>query len=678
MKRPIKLIGLWLVFTLIGGTAGAQQTGQQLPKVPDLASMTIEDLLNINVTTPSKRVENLSHAPAAIFMITGDEIRRGGFSSVPDVLRMVPGLYVVQQSAHVWIVSARGFSSAENNKMLVLIDGRLAYSPTYGGVNWDVQDPPMEDISRIEVIRGAGGTLWGANAVNGVINIITKHTARTVGEMVSVSAGVNEGESARIRFGGKFGDDFTYRIYGTANSWLPTVLPGGAENYDAWSISQGGARFDWTVSRTNKVKFDGEGYSGRIRDVLQIVAPASAVVTPMDSSGVVKGGHLLGRWDHEFNDRSFASLLGYCDWTDRAELVYIESRNICDVEFQNNYSSTSQRQLLIWGGSAMTTGEVWGDTFTVSLLPPKRRDTTYSGFLQYDIVVAPDKFRFLVGSKFEHNDYTGFEFQPQIRAVWTPGKQSTVWASFSRAVRTPTRLETDMLYRIAQINPAPPPLTFFAYSGNPNVKSEAVKATEVGYRYQWNETFSVDATIYYNQYDRLIGTGSPAAGIVNSSPFYVDVPEYFANVGGGQTHGLELQIKYIPVRRWILSTGITELRGVSAAGTLYPAAASDPRHMVNVQSKIDLTPHVHLDAAYYYNDAISNSLLGATPPLNRVDVGVSTTPIRGFTFSVWGRNLQQNRHKEAIPQFFSGGEIRRSIAFKLIWESRTDHTKGTP
>jgi iron complex outermembrane receptor protein len=674
MDRIVKFITCCLVLFVGAVSAHAQQSGQQPVNVPDLASMTIEDLLNAKVSTASKKVESLSRAPAAIFVITGEEIRRGGFSSVPDALRSVPGLYVVQQSAHVWIVSARGFSSATNNKMLVLIDGRLVYSPTYGGVEWDVQDPPLEDISRIEVIRGPGGTLWGANAVNGVINIITKHTARTQGALLSASAGTNEGEAARIRYGGEFGNVFTYRIYGTSNNWKPTVTPTGVENYDAWSLSQGGMRFDWIISQKDSMRFDGQGYSGRVRDVNGIAAPASAIVAPVDSSGVVKGGHLLGRWNHEFNSQSSTETQAYCDWTDRSELLFAEARNICEVGFQHSYASTDHRQLLIWGGSVMTTGQNWGNTFTVSFLPSERRDTTYSGFLQYDLALVPDKLRLIAGSKFEHNSYTGFEYQPQIRAVWTPGKQTTIWAAYSRAVRTPTQSEADLRYRVAQINPTPPPPTFLVYAGNASVKAETVRAAELGYRYQWNERFSLDATIYYSQYNSLIGVTAPAAGIVNPSPLYIDVPDYFTNVGGGQTHGLELQLKYIPLRRWQLSTGITELRGVSAAGASYPASESNPRHQVNLQSKLDLTQHLHLDAAYYYNDAIS----GALPPLNRIDVGVSTTPIRGFTFSLWGRNLQQNRHQEAIQQFFSGGEIRRSIAFKLIWESHAEVTKGTP
>jgi iron complex outermembrane receptor protein len=405
-----------LAFCIVSAGVSAQQSGKHValadrktPQSMDLIAMRLEDLMNIKVTSASKKEENLFEAPAAVYVITGEDIRRGGFSSIPDALRTVPGLYVAQQSANIWIVAARGFAGTYNDKMLVLIDGRLVYSPTFGGVYWDVQDPPLEDIDRIEVIRGPGGTLWGANAVNGVINIITKDAAKTQGALVSTSAGVNEGYAARVRYGGKIGENFDYRIYGTSNDWLPTVDASGTENYDAWSISQGGARFDWQASDKETVAFDGQGYSGRVRAVAGIVTLVSMAPAPVNSSGVVKGGHVLGRWKHTFNDRSATEVLAYCDWSDRAEEYFSESRNLCDIQFQHNYSFAG-RQSLTWGGSIMTTGQASASTFTLVVSPSQRRDTTYSGFLQYDIAVVPDKLRLIAGSKFEHNDYTGFEY----------------------------------------------------------------------------------------------------------------------------------------------------------------------------------------------------------------------------------------------------------------------------
>jgi len=627
--------------------------------------------MKIEVTSASKKSENLSKAPAAIFVITGEDIRRGGFSSVPDALRMVPGLYVVQQSSHNWVVSARGFGNTFNDKMLVLIDGRVVYSPTFGGVYWDVQDPPLEDIDRIEVIRGPGGTLWGANAVNGVINIITKNSAKTQGPQVSTSAGINEGYAARVRYGGDVGANFTYRVYGTSNYWLPTVNGEGADNYDTWNLSQGGARFDWKASAKNAVAFDGEGYSGHVRDTAEVFSPVSLPV-PTNYIAVVKGGHILARWKHSYSERSLTDVLGYCDWTDRVAIIDTDYRDTCDVELQHNYA-LSERQALTLGGGIMTTADTFPATFTTSFVPSFNRYTTYSGLIQYDVALLPDTLRMIAGSKFEHNSYTGFEYQPQIRAVWTPNGSNTIWAAVSRAVRTPAKIDESLRERFAQTNPSPPPLTFVVLSGTPNAESEILHAYEFGYRYEWKERFSADGAIYYNGYDRLTGFSAPGAPIINSSPFYIDIPESVENLERGQTHGLEAYLSYVPVRRWTVSAAITELRGISTSGTTFPAVASNPRQQENVQSRVDLRRDLHFDSSWYHYNAIPDRLL----LVNRLDVGASTSSIHGFAFSVWGRNLQQDRHTEAISTLFLGGEIRRSVVFKIVWEPRESSAVST-
>ena len=634
------------------------------PAPQDLTEVSIEDLLKVQVTSASKKAESLSAAPAAIFVITGEDIRRGGFSSVPDALRMVPGLYVAQQSAHVWIVAARGFANAFNNKMLVLIDGRMVYTPTFGGVYWDVQDPPLEDIDRIEVIRGPGGTLWGANAVNGVINIVTKEAGKTQGALAETSAGVNEGYSGRVRYGGKAGDGFAYRVFGTGNYWLPTAASTGGDSYDAWTISQGGARFDWDISAKDKLTFDGQGYSGLVRDSTAVFSPTSPASASVDFDTLLKGGHLLSQWKRTISDRSSIEVLGYCDWTERIGSSP-DYRSICDAEFQQGHSFGA-RQALTWGGSVLTTGDDFVGTFTVSVIPARRRDTRYDGFLQYDVALVPNTLRLIAGSKFEHNDYTGFEYQPQIRAIWTPAKNQTVWAAVSRAVRTPAETDDDIRTVTAQINPAPPPLEFYVAEGNPDLRSEVLLATELGYRYEWSKRFSLDGTIYYNRYYDLLALGPAGTSTTNLSPFYVEIPAQIVNGGGGQTHGLELSLQFAPIHRWTLTTGITELRGNQAAG--YPAVADNPEHQVTVQSRLDATRWINVDAYYFYYDATAQGV----PTLNRVDLGVSTKRLHGFTLSLWGRNLQQDRHTEEQPQGGPASEIRRSLVFKLLWESRPD------
>jgi len=639
--------------------------GQQPTR--DLTAESLEDLMNIEVTSASKKVESLSAAPAAIFVITGEEIRRGGFTSIPDALRLAPGIYVAQQNAHVWQVSARGFSNTFNNKMLVLIDGRLVYSPTFGGVWWDVQDPALEDIDRIEVIRGPGGTLWGANAVNGVINIIMKQASETQGSQVRASAGSGDGYATDARYGGKATGDFDYRIYGTANDWLPTATASGGNNYDGWNLAQGGIRADWKMSDKNTFTFDGAGYSGRVRDQIDILSPTSPPV-PTNVQTVVKGGHILGRWKHSFNDRSALDVLGYCDWTDRVAVVFSDYRNTCDVEVQHAFSLTDH-QSLTWGGAVMTSGENWPAEFRITFLPVYRRDTTASAFAQYDVDLIPGKLRVIAGSKFEHNSYTGFEYQPQIRAVWTPARSQTFWTAVSRAVRTPTRVDSDIRDRIFE---ASSPLTFTEFIGSPAVQAEILHAYELGYRYEWKQTFSLDGTIFYNEYSRLESEGTPEAPIVNAAPFYIDIPVPVTNTASGQTHGLELAVAYSPLRRWKLSTAITQLYGNSGAQSGFPAVAFNPRHEVNLQSRFDISRHLNFDSAYYYYDAIAHLL----PPVNRVDVGVSTKAVAGLRFGVWGRNLQSARQLQATGMTYLNGEIRRSVVFTMVWQSDRGNAKN--
>jgi iron complex outermembrane receptor protein len=654
--------GLLVTAVLMAIPAWSQETPR------DLGSKSIEELMNIEVTSASKKTESLLEAPAAIFVVAGQDILRGGFSSIPDALRMVPGLHVAQQSSHVWLVSARGFSSLFNAKMLVLIDGRLAYTPTFGGVWWDVQDPPLEDIDRIEVIRGPGGTLWGANAVNGVINIITKEAGKTQGVLAASTAGVNEGYATHVRYGGTVGKRFAYRIYGTVNYWLPSVNTSGTENYDTWSIAQGGTRIDWNASEKDTVTFDGQSYSGRIRDSPDLFSPV-APVTTVNTQSVLKGGHVLGRWKHAFNDRSSTDVLGYCDWTARAITLWDEQRSTCDIEVQHNYSFTD-RQALTWGGSILSTNLSSQTNFRFGILPPERRTTTYGLFLQYDFELVPDKLHVIAGSKFDHNDFTGFEYQPQVRAVWTPKKSHSVWAAISRDVRTPTLAETGGKLRVAQLSTTPP--IFLDFVSNPDSDSEVLHSYELGYRYASKQKFSLDATVYYNAYDKLLGPTARGAPIINPLPFYIDIPLTYTNAGGGQTHGLEVYFQYKPIQRWTLSIGITELRGNSVPGLVVAASTNDPRHILTLHSKLDLTRRLNFDAAYYYYDAIAHTL----PPVNRVDIGISTKPIHGFTFSAWGRNLQAGRHQEATPFLLAAGEIRRSVVFKIVWQSDVDPGRG--
>jgi iron complex outermembrane receptor protein len=680
MKIPSILFGLVLYSLLaifpilaVAQSSGTRGSSTELPatspgnkeptqKNVDLLSLDLEELSNlkVTVTSASKKSEALSQAPAAIFVLTHEDIRRSGLSTLPEVLRLVPGLIVGKVNSHAWAISARGFSSVNNSKMLVLVDGRNLYFPVNGGVWWDLQDLPLEDVERIEVIRGPGGTLWGANAVNGVINIITKGAEHTQGLLVSTSDGIDEGYQVTARYGGKVGAKLAYRVFTKGAYWEPGADTTGANSTDDWGTGQAGMRMDWTLSPKDSLLVEGGGYEGRRHDILPpplTVEPSSGYV-----SYLVRGGNFMARWRHTFPGSSSLEVLGYCDFSDRTDIETGTVLNTCDLEMQHS-SQMGARHSFIWGGGVSTDGFRGNDNFAISFTPPQRRDTVVNGFMQYEIMAVPDRLRIVAGSKFEHNPQTGFEIQPQVRIVWTPKKSQTFWGAVSRAVALPAALYTDVNLKLVR-QPGPVPV-FPTMFGNPNLRSEVLKAYEVGYRYEPNPVFSMDATIYYNDYTHLIGLGPGGTPIINPDPFYVVVPLPTADVGPGQTHGAEVYARLRPIRRWLLSAGVTEFRGGDVA-SFVPEGSTSPRHQVNLQSRLDVTRRLEFDSGFYYYDAISAP---SVPTHNRLDAGMSWHPANSWVLAVWGRNIQSNQYRNNLAGLAPNGitETRRSVVFKLMW-----------
>jgi len=634
----------------------------------EAANLDLEQLANVDikVTSASKKSESLLHAPAAIYVLTAEDIRRGGFSSIPDALRTVPGLYVAQEDSHSWIVAARGFSYAFNDKMLVLLDGRLLYQPLFGGVYWDTIAPPMQDIERIEVIRGPAGTLWGANAMNGVINITTRSSAATQGASVDTAYGVNDGYKVSLRYGGEPRPGLSYRGWAQGFYGEPTVNSSGGPQLNDWYLGQAGMRIDWNISPKDSLTFEGEGYHGGIGTLeLNFGSPGATGATEFDQSVQAYGGSILGRWKHTFSGRSALDVLAYCDWFDRIDILGGDIRNTCDLEIQHDYNF-SPRHSLIWGGSILTTVDTPSQTFEISYSPVTQRDNVYSIFGQYEVSVFPDRLRLIGGVKVDHNPYSGYGVQPQLRGVWTPDKSSTLWAAFSRAVREPGRLNSTADLKIAETTGGPLPV-FFDIVGNHSLSSELLRAYELGYRYQPSPGYSFDISAYYDHYTKLIVPGTPGAPII--FPDYIEIPVPVENADRGQTHGMELSLQARPFDRWQINAGLTELRGVSTVQGAQGVAT--PHHLMFFQSRFNLNRTLHFDSNYFYTDALPELKL---PTLNRVDVGFSTRAFSGFTFSVWGRNLQSARHLESNSSepYFPAGEIRRSVVLKLTWQSKSE------
>ena len=637
------------------------------------ADLDLDQLANmdVKVTSASKKEESLSGAAAAIYVISSEDIRRSGLSSIPELLRMVPGMTVQHVNSHSWTVSARGYNQFPNEKMLVMIDGRSVYDPLYGGINWDEQEMPLDDIERIEVIRGPGGTLWGANAINGVINIITRSAQETPGLRLSTSSGHDEGYQGSVRYGGRIGEHLFYRVYEQSSYWDAFVDPSGNEMLNDWNLSQGGFRIDWKPSPKDTLTVEGRGYQGHIRDTAYIVSITGSIPDPY----AVKGGDISGNWAHTFSARSSTKLSAYCDWSDRTDIQFAgEFLNTCGFGLQHDYTF-SPRHSLIWGGDFRSTADNTRVTIYNHFIPPDRRLNFYSAFAQYEVAVVPDRLRIVGGSKFEHNPFTGFEIQPQIRAVWTPSKAHNIWASVSRAVRTPTRNEHDhfMLENtIAEGTPNSLPI-YMASVGNPLVQSEHLMAYELGYRYQPAQNFSIDLAAFYNSYTNLI-LPNFTHGVLYLDPAFpaLILPMPFENMLKTQTHGLEASARWRPVHFWGLTMGVTEDRGTGFS------MMTTPRHQFTVQSRINLPKNLEFDSTLYHSNGIRSVAYAGNmvdlPTSNRLDVGLSWRQVHGLTVGIWGRNLQSDRYRDGFNVYSSLLETRRAIVVKVTWDFNPEKT----
>lgn len=420
----------------------------------------------------------MQRTPAAIYVLTQDDIRRSGATSIPELLRMVPGVEVARIDSDHWSVGIRGFGSEFSKSVLVLIDGRSVYSPLFSGVYWNVENVMLEDVDRIEVIRGPGGTIWGANAVNGVINIITKSSADTHGVLVSSGAGnVDQGMGA-FRYGAGNGKGTNARVYGMAFGRDAEFHPDHAP-FDAWQMGQGGFRLDRNTGGRDTFTLQGDAYKGYDgeRVTMALYSPPSTVT--LDDAHDVSGANVLGRWRRQIDSGSDVQLQGYYDRTSRLSPQLDEIRNTIDFDFLYHRELGARNDLLMGAGARWSRDNITQKFVTLDFVPEHETDSIYSGFLQDQIAISPNRLSVTMGSKFEHNNRSGFEVQPSARVLWTPARRQTLWAAVTRAVRTPSRLDQDL--QLTDLLTASPPF-YLRVVGSPTFKSEQMLGTGVGYR----------------------------------------------------------------------------------------------------------------------------------------------------------------------------------------------------
>src|SRR5437660_2958158 len=542
--RPATDLGRILLAGFLAVVVAATTVAQTSRSVPDVTALSMEDLMNMQVTSVSKRTQKVADAAAAVFVITQEDIRRSGARSIPEALRLAPGLEVARIDSNKWAIASRGFNGRFDNKLLVLIDGRSVYTPLFSGVYWNVQDVMLEDIDRIEVIRGPGATLWGANAVNGVINIISKKAKSTQSTVVTAGAGTEERGSGGVRYGSKIGDT-SYRAYGKYFNWGPSLYSNGTTAHDGWDALRGGFRADWTPAGSNSLTLQGDIYQSKYGETLTVPSLNAPYSNTFPNNGKYSGGNILGRWNRSSEGSSMSLQMYYDNTTISDNSLFGDHQNIFDTDFHHGFHVGDSQQF-VWGLGYRSIRDRNDSSFSVSLQPNQLTLNPFSAFIQDEISLVDKRLRLTFGSKFEHNDFTGFEVQPNARLLWTLTPNQSVWTAVSRAVRTPALTDEGLRLNSAVVPPATPanPTPFpavVAVFGSHQFQSEDLLAYEVGYRVQATNSFSADIATFYNNYSNL-RTAEPGAPFLEGSPAPTDIviPFVAANKMSGGTYGLEL------------------------------------------------------------------------------------------------------------------------------------------
>jgi iron complex outermembrane receptor protein len=582
----------------------------------ELLDLSLEELANLRITSVSRQPESLADAPASIYVITSDDIRRAGVTNVPEALRLAPNLQVARMDSARYAISARGFNNAVGNKLLVLLDGRTLYTPLFSGVFWDQQDVLLADVDRIEVISGPGATLWGANAVNGVINIITRSAGDTQGIFASVGAGDME-QVAAVRYGSTIGDNGHFRVYFKASALDNTERATGASPGDERDRQQLGFRADWSRG-DNQFTLHGDVYDGRSEDRGFVGA------IPLERVEIA-GANLLGRWSRELARGRELSVQAYMNHAERDDRVLFKpDEEVFDVEIHHAIPLVSHD--ILWGGGYRR-GEDEVGAGLLSIFIPARRELEWANLFLQDRIQLGDRVELTLGLRLERNDYTGTESLPSVRLAWKPSGDRLVWGDVSRAVRAPSRYDRDVF------SPGTPP---FLVIGGPNFQSEVAEVVELGYRAQPTENLTYSVTAFRHDWDKLrSGTA---------------LPVMLENMIEGSTQGIEAWATWQVLPAWRLSGGVSTLdedlrlkAGSTAASASNPTLANDGDYQWSVRSSLDMRDSLELDVSIRRVAALPNPVV---PRYTAVDASIGWSPRPEVTWAATVQNLFDSEHAE--------------------------------
>lgn len=629
----------------------------------------------MEVTTASRKAEKLADVASALFVLREDDIRRSGATTLPELLRLVPGLNVGRISSSEWAVSARGFNAIFGDKLLVLIDGRSVYTPLFGGVFWNEHDIPLHDIDRIEVIRGPGATIWGVNATNGVINVVTKDAHRTKGGVASVVVGTTDRLIGDLRQGGQVGE-WSYRVFGRfaerdESNGLP--VPGEHEANDDWRHTRGGFRADRALSPHDQITLQGGAYYGE--SGWDLVEPDPSLgQRERDVTRYQNGAYALGRWTHRRENGEEVGVQFYFDRNERNDVILGQLRYTADLEVQHRFAPMTSHDV-VWGAGVRTHLDDMSSTFTASVTPESRNINLYTGFIQDEITLVPDLLRLVLGTKIEHSELSDTAFQPNIRTILTPTDHHSLWGSVSRALRSPARFNHDGRLATHLVGRSDTNLPIIhTVIGSRNFDPEELIAYEAGYRGVLSPTLSLDLSLFYNVYEDLESAEErePFLNTTFGVPF-IEAPSYIANKLGGISKGGEISIDYRPTPPWRLVAGYSYLdlsltADDDSTDLIFSRGQyQSPRHSAFLRSLLDLPGDTEFDLTLRYVDEI---IAFSVQDYWELDLRLGWKPTKNLELSLVGQNLLHNDHFEFASTLVTTipSEIERAVYAKAVFK----------
>jgi len=665
--RRLAHLGFFLTIILSVSPIGAAQ----VPSRTDLSRMDLEDLMNVKVTSVSKREQNISRTAAAIFVINHDDIRRSGATNIPDLLRMAPGVDVEQIDANAWAISIRGFNARYSNKVLVLIDGRTVYSPSFSGVFWEHLDMPLENIERIEVIRGPGATVWGANAVNGVISIFTKSSKASKGALVTAGGGSQLHGLGLAQYGNTIGKNGAFRVFGKYFKIGNAAMPDGSPAADHWRRVNAGFRSDWDLSNRDSLMVQGSLFANQANQTQRsgfIPTPYDRIINQrLDATG----GDVLARWAHTFSKGSQTSFQMYYDTYRRTDFGVPELQKKVDLDFQHHLAA-GDRHDIVWGLAYRASTSELSPGYTIAFSPPSQTDNLYSGFLQ-DEIRASDSLWFTIGAKVEHNAYTGLQIEPSARVAWNaPGSRHTIWASASKAIRQPSRADTAIRVDVQTIPVSSDAIQVLRLYGNLRIKNEEVRSYELGYRSEVAKTLSLDIASFLSFYRHLQTTEPQAMVVIPGSPMQFEIPLLYDNKAGAVTYGGEVSLRWNANSRWRISPGYSYLHATirqdpySQGSVGFSLATGFPQNMFQVRSSLNLWRRMEFDQSLYYTARLPG---GSIPGHARLDLRLARRLGESAQISLVGQNLLRPRTTEYGDTYsIIGTQSVRSVYAQITWK----------